>query len=74
MKLYRRLRAEMHRQEVDQMALARWIGVSQRTVVSRMNRNGSDFTLTDAYAILDRLGIDRARIGELFPPGGVDVE
>ena len=54
--MYPNLRAEMARRGVTISQLAAVIGVQLQTLSRKLN-GGSEFTLTEAYAIKDYLGL-----------------
>ena len=62
--MYPNLRAEIARRGVTLSQLAEVIGVTLQTMSKKIN-GGSEFTLNEAYAIKDFLGVD-APIEELF--------
>lgn len=62
--MYANLKAEMARNSVTLSQLSTVIGVTLQTMSKKVN-GASDFSLTEAYAIKDYLGVD-APIEELF--------
>lgn len=69
--LYLNLRAELTRQGKQVRDLCPVIGMCVSSVSLRMCGH-ADFTIADAYAILEFLGLPFADLPKYFPPKGID--
>ncbi len=66
---YKRLRVLLCANGLDQKDVARALLLSERTVSSRMNRR-SEWTLGEAYKLLELLGEPPEALPRLFPRDG----
>lgn len=70
MKLYRKLRGRMAEYDDRQQDASEAIGISLMALNKKLNGK-SEFTLREAYGLLDRYDVPHSEIGEYFPAGGI---
>lgn len=69
---HRRLRGALTAAGYDQSELADILGISPTSVSNRM-RGKYPWTISEAWAVLDLIGVsDPAQLGTYFPPAGED--
>lgn len=69
MRPYAKLRGKMREYGDTSTDIGRLLLITPQTVSCKLN-NRSAWTLPEAYAILDRYGIDHRRLTEYFPRNG----
>lgn len=69
--LYRKLRAEMFAQEKKMPDIQKVISRGSSYVSACFNGK-NEFTMAEAYLILDMLGLPYLDLPKYFPPAGID--
>lgn len=70
MKLYRELRAQMVRSDVDTAWLAKKLNLSRQSLSLRLN-NKVAWRVDEMYRILDLLDLPHSALAECFPKDGI---
>lgn len=70
-KKYIRLRTLMMEHGVTEAAAAAALGISRATLCRKLN-GGTEWTLGEAYTILDAFQVPHTRLGDIFPRDGIE--